>query len=152
MERERPEYLPPIGNEGRGYPWMLLLGVALVGAMAGGVGIYMKTLGAWHQRFEARTEAVTAPVTDATSQPRKADLRERYGHPPLKVLKMSDLTPEQQAQRIREDEALIREFRNRAAARSQEDDGIRCINGTLFRRINGGWENVVGKRCDPNAR
>ncbi len=30
----------------------------------------------------------------------------------------------------------------------RQSDGMRCINGMMFRRIDGGWENLAGSRCD----
>lgn len=123
MERERPEYLPAIRQSRWEFPWLLVIGIVLLGLMAGGVHMLTRTNAAWEQRFK--------PV-------------ER--HPPT-----VDVHPER--------DAYIAEIRRRraaaeqatrtgeAASRARTSSELRCIGGTLFRKIPGGWENLPGRSC-----
>lgn len=128
MERERPEYLPPIERRRWEFPWLAVLAIALLALLVGGAHMLTKTHAAWNERFRA-TDTATA-----------------------------DPAPQTQVLADAEREAMLAEIRlKRAAAEAEaksaeqrrrlETPELRCINGMLFRRIPGGWENITGQSC-----
>lgn len=128
MERERPEYLPPIKRRRWTFPWLLFLGAVLLVLAVFVIKQHLDTQMAWNARFAGprpRATAMPAPVP-----------------PPV-------LNGEQADQ-----EALIAERRLRRTAAERQKaharDDLKCINGTVFRRIPGGWENVPGASCKYN--
>lgn len=134
MERERPEYLDGLKDHASRFPWLAVIGLALLAAMIGGALIYLRTVEAW----EANRRPQWTKQVD--QQPSRGDPR------------WEAMTPAQRAQRAAEDEALIREFRLQANERLKREIEDRkrwkCVNGTPFRPIpGGGWENVPGQRC-----
>jgi len=130
MERERPEYLPPIKGRRWEFPWLLLIGIALAAIMVGGVSMLAKTNAAWAKRFDtnARVTADSAGQTGATPV-----------DPPVTRGRRQDANTAAQRQ----------ERRMRDSDRATENERTRCISGTVFRRIPGGWENVPGMSCQP---
>lgn len=143
MERERPEYLPPIEKPRWGFPWLTVIGISVLALAVFGVKQHLATQAAWNQRFQERQPSTTQAPS-------------------------ARLTPAQWAQRQREDAEIIRQFRERQAMAEQqspltlpkpmteqefkqrnhtEANGLRCINGILFRRLPNGWENIPGSRC-----
>jgi hypothetical protein len=133
MERERPEYLQPIEQRRWEFPWLAVIAAALIALMAGGVHMLSKTHAAWNQRFST---AATPSESDRTEAKREAELAE---------IKLRQTVAARDA-----DLEKIRQRRARAERDSkaaQEDDQYRCIQGTLFRRIPGGWENLPGQSC-----
>jgi len=120
MERERPEYLPPLKPQRNGFPWLVVIGISLGAAMICGAGIYLRTVVAWEAN---RTGHHRPTQTPGQQQP---------------------LTAEQQ--RLIEETAAARaEYQRR---HETERNTWKCVNGTPFRPVEGGgWENVVGERC-----
>lgn len=138
VDRIRPEYLDPIGKPASGFPWLLVLGLAVAALAVLGAKQHMDTLLVWQQRFLGERPSVTR----APAQPDG-----------------SRLTPGQWAQRQQDDQRIIDDFRQRRASQMQQpsvqpgaeadvaETGLRCLNGVLLRRIPGGWENIPGQRC-----
>lgn len=128
MERERPDYLPALERRRWEFPWLLLIAICLIGLGVAGVLLMGKTNAAWSERFE-RASANVAPETtaiapvsdDALRQARLAEIRLRR-------------------------EAAEAEARN---ARKISSKQFKCVAGTVFKRIDGGWENVPNTTCDP---
>ncbi len=128
MERERPEYLPPIERRRWEFPWLAVLAVALVALLAGGVQMLTKTQAAWNERFRTTDSAIAEPAT------------------PTQVL--ADAEREAMLAEIRLKRATAEAAAKSAEhGRRTEKRELRCINGTLFRRIQGGWENLPGESC-----
>ncbi|WP_132862267.1 hypothetical protein [Stenotrophomonas sp. ATCM1_4] len=126
MERERPEYLPPIKPRRWSFPWLTLIGLTVLILAAFGVKQHLDTQSAWNTRF----------ATKPTVKPAARDVTTN-----LDELRAT-------AQR----EAKLAEIRLRRVAAereaiNKEREEWRCIDGTPFRKIPGGWENVPGERC-----
>lgn len=124
MERERPEYLPPIPRSRWEFPWLGILAVLLLTLAGAGVWLHLKTSDAWNQRFVTGNSADTLPKQVAPEA------------------KPQQVATQEQMQLL---ERRVRHARAEARMREQED--LRCINGILFRRIPGGWENLPGQTC-----
>jgi len=120
MERERPEYLPPIERRRWYFPWLVTGFLTVVSLAVIGVLTLGRTNSAWSERFEGLRRAADATEVPAPAPAPAAPRRESAVAPPVTV---SRARPEQ----------LSRD--------------MRCINGMLFRRIEGGWENLPGSRC-----
>lgn len=126
VERVRPEYLDPIGKKRSGFPWMLLIGAAVLVLAVLGMKQHMETQAAWEARFNE------APTTGATD----TEINE--------AVQIDAAQAEERLLRL----AQIRKQREIAAQQQEEERREwRCINGTPFRKIDGGWENVPGHRC-----
>ena len=128
VERVRPEYLDPIGKKRSGFPWLLLIGAAVAVLAVFGVRQHMNTQVAWEARFEAEQNKTTlpvSPVVDADREARIAAIRE---------------------QRKQAEERYIRDRLNEVV-KEEEAGKIKCIHGTAFRRIPGGWENIPNITC-----
>ena len=116
MERERPEYLPPIQRSRWNFPWLITGFLTLLSLGTIGVLMLGRTNSAWNQRFldagqPAESQRTELPVRDeAEARPSAADLAEIRA-------------------RREQAEATVR----------RQSDGMRCINGMMFRRIDGGW-------------
>ena len=123
MERERPEYLPAIRRSRWEFPWLLVLAIVLLALLAGGAHMLIRTNAAWAARFQTPHERPRTVDPNAAIEAALAELRLRR------------LAAERQA--LNEAE--------HAGAESPEE--LRCIAGTLFRRIPGGWENVPNRGC-----
>jgi hypothetical protein len=128
MERERPEYLQPIERRRLEFPWLAVIAVALIALMAGGVHMLTKTNAAWNERFKTTHETVAEPASE--------------GQPMLDAERKAKLAE------IRRKRAQA-EIEAKSAGRDKgaEKQQLRCIDGTLFRRIPGGWENLPGESC-----
>lgn len=123
MERERPDYLPAIRRSRWEFPWLLVLGIVLLGLLAGGAHMLIRTNAAWAARFQAPREAPRTFDPNAANEAALAEARLR---------------------RV----AAERQAHNEAQqARAERPEELRCIAGTLFRRIPGGWENVPNRGC-----
>jgi len=123
MERERPDYLPAIRPSRWEFPWLLVLGIVLLGLLAGGAHMLIRTNAAWAARFQTPQER---PRTIAPNAARDAHIAE---------LRLRRAAAEQEA---------------KAAARTTGNDAspeMKCVGGTLFHRIPGGWENVPNRGC-----
>ncbi|HDS1367298.1 TPA: hypothetical protein ACXIGC_000038 [Stenotrophomonas maltophilia] len=118
MERERPEYLPPIERRRWYFPWLVTGFLTVISLATIGVLTLGRTNSAWSERFEGLRRTADAVETAAPTQAMQQ--REVVAAP---VVTPSRARPEQ----------LGRD--------------MRCINGMLFRRIEGGWENLPGSRC-----
>lgn len=127
VERVRPEYLEPIGKKRSGFPWLLLIGVAVAVLAVLGVRQHMQTQAAWQARFDKKQDhtLTVAPEADADREARVAAIRE---------------------QRRQAEERYIRD-RLDEVVKEEEAGKIKCIQGTAFRRIPGGWENIPNIRC-----
>ncbi len=119
MERERPEYLPPIKPRGWSFPWMLVIGITVLVLAGYGAKQHLATQAAWNARFARKATPPPAPSL-----------------PPM----IQDADPVEQIRRAQQ-------IRERAERDMKERATWRCINGTPFRKIPGGWENVPGQRC-----
>ncbi len=124
--RERPEYLPETKREGSGLGWTLAVGICLAAAIAGGAAIYVRTVADWHRAKEEKA-ARTATQREAGTAA-LAMQQERY-----RQLRIAEIEA-QREQAQQEWKAL-------------ERGELRCINGTVLRRIDGGWENLPGRSC-----
>ncbi|XQA60996.1 hypothetical protein ACM9XD_16540 [Xanthomonas sacchari] len=124
--RERPEYLPHTKREGSGLGWTLAVGICLAAAIAGGAAIYVRTVADWHRAKEEKATRITAQR--AAGNEALAIQQKKYRQ--LRIAEMRAQREQVQQER----QAL-------------ERDGLRCINGTIFRRIDGGWENLPGRSC-----
>lgn len=124
MERERPEYLPPIPRSRWEFPWLGMWAVLLLGMAGAGIWLHLRTGDAWNTRFKAPQPA--SPVTAAPVEP-----------PAITPDPSREATIAQIRMRREQAEREIR----------QERDGLRCIDGVTFRRIPGGWENVPDAPC-----
>lgn len=125
MERERPEYLPPIQPQRWSFPWMLAIGLTILVLAGFGIKQHLETQAAWHARFASPKTPAPAPA----QSPSQAEI---------------EAMRSEQIQRIHE----IREQAEQALQeREKERRTWRCINGMPFRQIPGGWENVPGERC-----
>jgi len=132
MERERPEYLPPIERRRWTFPWLAFWALVMAALVAGAVHQHVKTSSAWKDRF-GKTAA------------------QRFNEMPTIARKPS---PERSAQRplTEIDEKRINARSERVKREAQEmmrweQENRRCINGVVFQRIPGGWENLPGLRC-----
>ncbi len=125
MERERPEYLPPIKPSRWSFPWLGFIGVVVLALAVFGIKQHLDTQVAWNKRF---TKQPAAPNQQATTPTTLAEKRAEA-----------------------EREALVAEIRLRRVAAERETikarEKWRCINGIPFRQIEGGWENVPGESC-----
>lgn len=120
MERERPEYLPPIERSRWNFPWLITGFLTIVSLATIGVLTLGRTDSAWRERFEGVGRAITAPERPAVTPPAK----------PASTRPAPTPIPKPQHPRV-----------------NQPKQNLRCINGMLFRRIDGGWENLPGSRC-----
>lgn len=123
MERERPEYLPAIRRSRWEFPWLLLIGIVLLGLAAGGAHMLIRTNAAWAQRFQPVERTTRTVNPDAARDAHLAEIRLRRA------------AAEQEAHKAE------------TATRASKPEELRCIGGTLFRRIPGGWENVPNRQC-----
>lgn len=122
MERERPEYLPPIKPNRWSFPWLGFIGVVVLALAVFGIKQHLDTQAAWDVRFKkpkVASQLVTPPGVPVVDQ----------NTDPLEHIQQ------------------IREARERAERELKERASWRCINGIPFRQIPGGWENVPGERC-----
>ena len=120
MERERPEYLPPIERKRWNFPWLITGFLTLVSLATIGVLTLGRTNSAWSERFEGVRRSI-----EAAEQPSTARTELPTANSPV-----PSALPERQH-----------------AQPSQNAQNLRCINGMFFRRIEGGWENLPGSRC-----
>ena len=126
VERVRPEYLEPIGKKRSGFPWLLLIGVAVAVLAMLGVRQHMQTRAAWEARFSGEQKKPIEQHQDATD------------------VRAATAIAEERLKRL----AMIRKQREIASQQQEEDqEKWRCIGGTPFRKIEGGWENVPGENC-----
>ncbi|WP_170874127.1 hypothetical protein [Xanthomonas translucens] len=134
MERQRPEYLPAQRSERVGIVWTVLIGAALAAAMAGGAMIYIETAAAWQRNQSERTKATEAQRAAGNAAMQEGSAARKF----------------EQIEEIRwRREAADRIEKQRQAEQVARTRGeLRCINGTLFRRIPNGWENLPGSSCN----
>ena len=127
VERVRPEYLDPIGKKRSGFPWLLVIGAAVAVLAVLGARQHIQTQAAWETRFTAAQKPVKTEISETREQ-----------------AKIDATEAEERLERL----THIRMQREQAQTQKlQEESGWRCIDGTPFRKIEGGWENVPGKRC-----
>lgn len=117
MERPTP------GRERTGIIQIVLIGAVLIAALYGGLRLLASTYDAHAARQQDR-------ATNA-AQIRKADNR---------------------AQEQREAEAKLAQLgairrAHAAQAADMRAGKLRCINGQLFRKLENGWENLPGRKC-----
>lgn len=110
MERERPEYLPPIERKRWNFPWLITGFLTLVSLTTIGVLTLGRTNSAWSERFEGVRRSI-----EAAEQPSTARTELPTANSPVP----STLPDRQHAQP------------------SQNAQNLRCINGMFFRRIEG---------------
>lgn len=123
MERERPDYLPAIRSSRWEFPWLLVLGIVLLGLLAGGAHMLIRTNEAWAARLQTPQER---PRTIDPNAARDAHLAE---------VRLRRAAAEQEAKAAK------------LAAGQTASSEMKCVGGTLFRRIPGGWENVPNRGC-----
>lgn len=122
MERQRPDYLPPLKPRRRSFPWLLFIAAVLLALAAFGIKQHIDTQIAWNARFERAGNARISPAT-----------------PALPV----DVSADDPVEYLRD----VQNARQRAEQDARERASWRCIDGIPFRKIPGGWENVPGERC-----
>lgn len=125
MERERPEYLPPIEKPRWSFPWLTVIGVSVLALAVFGIKQHLATQAAWNQRFAQPRPSIAKDVIIADAR-RNAELE------------------------AREAEIRLRRHVEMQRAREQYEQDRktwRCINNVPFRQIPGGWENVPGESC-----
>lgn len=123
MERERPDYLPPIQRARWEFPWLGLWAVLLLGMAGAGIWLHLRTGDAWNARFNGEPEPSRPTIVAQPHMPEPSAEREE-------VI------------------AAIRARRERADREAQQGRAdVRCIGGVAFRRIPGGWENIPGQPC-----
>lgn len=123
MERERPDYLPPIEKPRWSFPWLTAIGITVLVLAVFGVKQHLDTQAAWNKRF------TKAPATqDATPTRAPIDLKAQA--------RRDAEVAEARLRRVVEDREM-----------EKERESWRCINHIPFRKIDGGWENVVGESC-----
>lgn len=120
MERERPEYLPPIERKRWNFPWLITGFLTLVSLATIGVLTLGRTNSAWSERFEGVRQSTETAKQSSTVM----------AEPRMAVSSARSASPERQQVRP-----------------AQKAQDLRCINGMFFRRIEGGWENLPGSRC-----
>ena len=125
MERERPEYLPPIEKPRWNFPWLTVIGLAVLTLAGFGIKQHLATQAAWNQRFAQPRPSTSKELIIAEAR-RNAEIDAREAE-------------------LR----LQRAVQMRRAREQYEQDrkGWRCINHIPFRQIPGGWENVPGETC-----
>ncbi|TFZ45275.1 hypothetical protein E5C33_10830 [Stenotrophomonas maltophilia] len=126
MERERPEYLPPIERRRWYFPWLITGFLTVVSLATIGVLTLGRTNSAWSERFEGlrrAAESVGTPAATPTPAHTRAPATPRRELTAASAVSAARARPEQMGR------------------------DMRCINGMLFRRIEGGWENLPGSRC-----
>lgn len=77
----------------------------------------------------------------------QAAWNERFKRPKVKTPERPSVPFEIQSEDAIEVIQRVQRNRQRAEAELRERASWRCINGTPFRKIPGGWENVPGERC-----
>lgn len=117
MERPTPR------RERTGIIQIVLIGAVLIAALYGGLRLLASTYDAHAARQQAR-ETKAAKVRYAAHR----------------------------AQEQREAEAKLAQLGAIRRARAEQDANmragkLRCINGQLFRRLDNGWENLPGRKC-----
>lgn len=132
-DRVRPEYLPPIAPRRFSFPWMAFWAAALLALAGAGVWLHLKTSAAWTQRFD-RTAAERFESMPTLARPHVHD------QPADRTLTESAALEEIRLMRASAEREIQR-------SRQEDKDATRCISGTVFRRIPGGWENVPGLQC-----
>lgn len=125
MERERPEYLPPIKARRWSFPWLTVIGLTVLVLAGFGIKQHLDTQVAWNKRFTRQ------PAAPAQQSPAPATIEERKAEAARQAMIAEIRLRRQQAER----DAM------------KDREGWRCINGIPFRQIPGGWENVPGERC-----
>lgn len=73
MERERPEYLPPIERRRWYFPWLVTGFLTVISLATVGVLTLGRTNSAWSERFEGlrRTAAAAEPAAPAPAKPQR---------------------------------------------------------------------------------
>ncbi|WP_230598537.1 hypothetical protein [Xanthomonas albilineans] len=132
---KRPEYLHVTKREGSGIWLTLIVGACLAAALAGGAKIYLDTVADWQSARDDKAARTTAQrnAGNAALSAQQIEDRER-------------LIAKIRAERTKLDQANSAE--NARAIKWMSDGEVRCINGMVFRRINGGWENFPGSSCN----
>ncbi|SMR68819.1 MULTISPECIES: hypothetical protein [Stenotrophomonas] len=138
MERERPEYLPPIPRSRWEFPWLGMWAVLLLGMAGAGIWLHLRTGDAWNARFNRpETASNETPSNTAHNKAFMAELRERRERAEAEI-KMAQAM---------DDEIAIQNAEAARLRNATDHDKLRCINGVAFRRIPGGWENVPDAPC-----
>lgn len=109
MERERPEYLPAIPRRRWEFPWLLVIGIALMALMAGGAHMLIRTNAAWAARFQTAKQPPRTVDSNAARDAYVAEVRLRRAVAEWEMEKA------------------------RAAEQGVKSAELRCIGGTLFR-------------------
>ncbi|MBD9377934.1 hypothetical protein [Pseudoxanthomonas sp. PXM04] len=128
MERELPPYRAAVTKPARPSIWpTLIVGAVLATVIGGGVYLLGQTRAKWEANRAGKAERAAA-FERQWQQQQDAEV----------------------VQRVQAD-AKLEELR-RAAIRNRDQpetlpEPLRCINGQLFRRIPGGWENLPDTDC-----
>lgn len=127
MERERPEYLPPIKPRRWSFPWLTFIAAILLTLAAFTIKQHVDTQVAWNQRF---AQPKPAPAVSAQTLARaEADARAHEAEIQLIVA------------------ARKAELAKWLEEQERERKTWRCIDHIPFRKVNGAWENVPDERC-----
>ena len=130
MERELPPYRAAVTKLARPSIWpTLIVGVVLAAVIGGGVYLLGQTRAKWEANRAGKAERAAAFERQwQQQQDEEAVRRARAG-------------------------AELEELRREAIRNRDKPDDLpeplRCINGQLFRRIPGGWENLPDTTCQP---
>lgn len=131
MDRERPPYLDNVPRDRRGNWTMYLLAAALLAALIGGWKIYARTVAAWSDRFENPQPTPNQQINAERRRQAQADEAQR----------------QIALERIRAEREAVRAEQQLRQLQQLQTGELRCVNGTLLRKLPNGWENVPGERC-----
>lgn len=129
MERELPPYRAAVTKPARPSIWpTLIVGAVLASVIGGGIYLLGQTRAKWEANRAGKAERAAAFERQWQQQ--------------------QDAMTVERVQAAAQLEELRREaIRNRGKP-VVAPEPLRCINGQLFRRIPGGWENLPDARCD----
>lgn len=129
MERELPPYRAAVTKPARASIWPTVAITAVLLAVAG-CGIYL--LGQTHARWEKNRADKAARIAEFERQWTAQEAATKAAQ------------TEEDRRQIEEMKAEIERERLRPL---NPPESLRCINGQLFRRIPGGWENLPDSSC-----
>lgn len=129
MERELPPYRAAVTKPERASIWPTIAITAVLLAVAG-CGVYL--IGQTNARWEKNRTDKAARI---------AEFERRWAAQQAGNVSLPSEKPSPEVQQLLDN---IERERTRP---QKLPDGLRCINGQLFRKLPNGWENIPGQRC-----